>query len=547
MYVAFYDFNHDPFPAESTAPPLYVPPSHSAAVARIMDGIAARQGCMALLGEAGMGKTSLLCARLAETDPQQLKVVYLSQADVPFELLVQCIYEQLGFVAPAASLPEMLTSLQALIREEDEKGRNVVLVIDDAHTMPFETLSNIRLLSDSAAHPEQLLQIVLVAQPHFEQQLHLLALTKAGNPFTTIVSLERLSDAESVEYIQTHLADAQEYTAPVLSKGAVRAIATATQGVPQRLQRACREVLVEGYRSQLRPIPPRVARRVLAGPGGYAPRPGVRRVVVSAASVVLVAAGLIGYGQRRAVVERPTTAQVVEQQATTPGHPSASVLPLPQETSAVVEVVASPQPVQQPVEVAPEPSQTPAASTTSVASMPADSAFSPGERLQEGAVDASASGVQQAASFVRQAFPNGGDFQLKVWAEEQGKRVYRPGERLVVHVAAETAAYLQVDYYQADGQVVHLLPNPLETNRLVPGQTLSLGEPGSSFQFTIMPPFGAEMLMVVASQQPFAPSGETPNIESAAAYIPRLRQNLQAIRSHGKVAVAHLDLLTQKP
>jgi hypothetical protein len=38
----------------------------------------------------------------------------------------------------------------------------------------------------------------------------------------------------------------------------------------------------------------------------------------------------------------------------------------------------------------------------------------------------------------------------------------------------------------------------------------------------------------------------TPNIEPADAYMPRLQQRLHAVRADGKVAVAYLDLLTQK-
>lgn len=588
MYLAFYDLNHDPFPSDSAAPPLYVPPGHFAAVARIMDAIAERRGFMALLGEASMGKTWLLCAHLAEADPQQLTVIYLPQADVSFETLVKRIYDEFGFVPPLPSLPEMIDHLHALVIEEHKKGRNIALVIDNAHTMPLETLGDLCLLSNIPEYPEKLLQIVLVAQPHMEQQFHFLDLVKGGNPFTTVAHLERFSHEESVDYIRTHLADAQEYTTPIVSKGAIRAIAASAQGVPQRLRRVGREVLVEGYRSQARPVPPRVARRVTTAYAGRSSRP--RRLLMSAASVLLVAAGLVAYGQRGAVRDTSSQARDVASHVATAGSPLEPAPGLQQDTAAPVVPVVTQEPIeltsdeirdvaprvataerplesvpglqqdtaapvdpvviQEPVEVASEPLRTAEAAGT-----PFDAAVFP-QGLQPpapvvtrglpGTADARASAVQQAASFVRRTFPNGGDFRLNVWTEKGGSAVYSAGERLIVHVVAESTAYLQVDYYQADGEVVHLLPNPLDTNRVVAGHTFSLGQPESSFQFSISPPFGAEMLVVIASQRPFTPERGAPNVEPADEYMPRLQQNLHAARSRGKVAVAHLDLLTQK-
>ena len=505
MYLAFYDFNHDPFSSKSTAPPLYVPPGHTAVVTRLMDAITERRGFMALLGEAGMGKTSLIRAHLAETDSQQLKVIYLPQADVSFETLVRRIYDQFGFVAPLGDLPEMIAHLHALFIEEHKKGRNIALVIDDAHTMPLETLRDVCLLSNIVEYPEKLLQIVLVAQPHIEQLFHFLDLIKGGNPFTTTAHLQRLSYEESVCYIQTHLINAQERTAPVMSHGAIRAIATSAQGVPQRLRSLCRDVLVAGYRSQVCPVSPRVARRVLAIRAGRFPRPRMRRVLMSAASVLLVVAGLVWYGQRSAVFDVSPETRAVAQHAATGGSSIEPAPLLPQETAAPADPVV----IQEPVEVASAPLRPAEASDTPLASVAVEPVSVPPQSLQPApsmatrglpdAVDDRASAVQEAASFLHRSFPNGGDFRLNVWTERGGSTVYSAGERLVVHVVAESTAYLQVDYYQADGQVVHLLPNPLDTNLVVAGQTFSLGQPESSFQFNITPPFGAEMLMVIAS------------------------------------------------
>jgi hypothetical protein len=119
------------------------------------------------------------------------------------------------------------------------------------------------------------------------------------------------------------------------------------------------------------------------------------------------------------------------------------------------------------------------------------------------------------------------------------------GEQLLVRITAETDAYLQVDYYQADGQVVHLLPNPLDSNQVHAGHAFILGKPESSFQLTISPPFGVEMLMVLASQRPFNLQRDVSSTEPAPVYLARLAKNLEHYRAHEKVAVATTRIYTQ--
>jgi hypothetical protein len=103
-----------------------------------------------------------------------------------------------------------------------------------------------------------------------------------------------------------------------------------------------------------------------------------------------------------------------------------------------------------------------------------------------------------------------------------------------------------VDYFQADGQVVHLLPHPLVSNRVQAGQTYILGKADTLFQFSISPPFGEEMLTVIASQEPLAMRTSAVHVELASLYIDRLANQLRTYQAQGKTAVATLRIRTQK-
>lgn len=152
--------------------------------------------------------------------------------------------------------------------------------------------------------------------------------------------------------------------------------------------------------------------------------------------------------------------------------------------------------------------------------------------------------IQKVVALMKQFFSGEGDFQLRAWPDKGVEATYREGEMLQVHVLAETNVYLQVDYYQADGTVVHLLPNPKDSNFLEGGKPLIIGAPGSGYIFPVSPPFGQELLTVIASQTPLGEIAQQ-MIEPADAYVEHLAAMLQEHKAKGKVAGAHFILLTK--
>lgn len=129
-----------------------------------------------------------------------------------------------------------------------------------------------------------------------------------------------------------------------------------------------------------------------------------------------------------------------------------------------------------------------------------------------------------------------------------GDSGFTAGQDLVLDLRApDMSAHLQVDYFTVDGGVVHLLPNPLEpVARLEAGATRRLGERSGRTRFwTIGPPFGHELIVVVASGAPLFPVPR-PEAEPAAAYLPELKRALTGPGTEGGLAAA-LFIATRAP
>ena len=121
------------------------------------------------------------------------------------------------------------------------------------------------------------------------------------------------------------------------------------------------------------------------------------------------------------------------------------------------------------------------------------------------------------------------------------------GERITVQLQqADYDGYLYVDYYTVEGQVAHLYPNAMEpaSGRVLrAGERFSVGE--SARTWSIGPPFGQELITVIASPTPLF-EGERPEIEmDARPYLTLLRSRLEASQGNPKLAAHYLIMQTE--
>ena len=125
--------------------------------------------------------------------------------------------------------------------------------------------------------------------------------------------------------------------------------------------------------------------------------------------------------------------------------------------------------------------------------------------------------------------------------------VFVEGEPLVLNVSAPLyRSYLYVDYHFHDGYVVHLLPDQRSGPvRLDAGEWLAMGEAG---ELVVSPPFGQEMIAVIASPVPFFADIREGH-ESDGDYLAALNQRLKAdsTGTEGRPVTADFLFITTKP
>ena len=98
---------------------------------------------------------------------------------------------------------------------------------------------------------------------------------------------------------------------------------------------------------------------------------------------------------------------------------------------------------------------------------------------------------------------NQNDVKLRIWTAKKDNMYYRSGEHIIIYLIADRDAYLKLDYFQADGNVVHLIPNLFEEkHEIKAGQIYVVGGNKSKLKLVVENPYGEERIQAMVSASP---------------------------------------------
>jgi general secretion pathway protein A len=301
MYLDFYRLKQAPFHITPDPHFLFLSPSHKAALGAMIYGIDARQGFVAITGEVGLGKTTLVRAYLERVDTRQLRTICIFNANIAFPELLQMIAQEFGLTCPADDPFSLVNQLHKVLINEHQQGRNVALLIDEAQNMPIETLENLRMLSNLETATQKLLQIVLIGQPELDHKLNRHELRQLKQRIVIHETLAPLTEEQSWAYVYHRLERARLSDEPIFTKQALKMLIKAAKGTPRVLNTLCSNALITGFGYQQKPVTDKVAREVIVDFQGQGQVLSYRRRLVYVAVAILLA-GLFWFSPYRELV-----------------------------------------------------------------------------------------------------------------------------------------------------------------------------------------------------------------------------------------------------
>jgi general secretion pathway protein A len=246
MYNQFYGFREPPFNITPDPRFLFFSDRHREAFNHILFGIRERKGFVQITGEVGAGKTTLCRAVLEELGPNFVTALILNPCLDTTELL-RTVLTEFGLEPGRADRVECLERLNRFLLEQLEKGRDVVLLIDEAQDLSPELLEQVRLLSNLETDQRKLLQIVLLGQPELREKLDDRSLRQLRQRITVRYHLTPLDRGEAERYIQHRLQVAGGNGRPAFTSWAIRSIQRYSGGIPRLINAVCDKALLAGF------------------------------------------------------------------------------------------------------------------------------------------------------------------------------------------------------------------------------------------------------------------------------------------------------------
>lgn len=299
------------------------------------------EGIVKVTGEVGSGKT-MLCRMLLERLPADVESLYLANPSLSRHEILGAIADELGIPADGKTTHSMIRTLQDALVERYAAGKRVVILIDEAHAMPAESLEEIRLLSNLESKATKLLQIALFAQPELDDRLAANDMRQLRERITQHFNLAPLKVAEVGGYVEFRLR-AAGYRGPTpFTARAIDLIAKISEGLSRRINILADKALLAAYSGgghQVDVAEVRIAAqdarfaplRKDAG-GGLAPA-----LKIAAALLMTLAVAALAY----TLWPKPPAGSP----AAAPGEPAAVAAPVVAPTAPPPAAKASPRPV----------------------------------------------------------------------------------------------------------------------------------------------------------------------------------------------------------
>jgi type II secretory pathway predicted ATPase ExeA len=247
MYLEHFGLTEPPFRITPHTDFFFSGGNRGATLDALIYAITHDQGIVKISGEVGSGKT-MLCRVLMERLPESVTFIYLANPSLSREDILYAIADELHLDVPEnARAAIVLKALQEHLIRSYSEGRQVVVLVDEAHAMPVETLEEIRLLSNLESNHSKLLQLVLFGQPELNDVLARPDMRQLKERITHNFMLEPLVHADVAQYIEFRMRAAGYKGPSLFSAPAIKLIARVSLGLTRRINILADKALLAAF------------------------------------------------------------------------------------------------------------------------------------------------------------------------------------------------------------------------------------------------------------------------------------------------------------
>jgi len=224
-----------PFSASPDPTCLYVTSAIRQAIFKVGYTIDARQGLVAILGDFGLGKSTLLrylYSKHSAIESNEATFLPTPSFRTSFSMLQRICSD--FEIPPARSEMKQQDALEAFLAQKAEEGKNVVLFIDEAQRLRPDQLELVRTLLNFETNREKLIQIVVAGQLELRKKLMSKKYRALASRVFAPVMMSPLEFDEMVEMLRVRC-NLHQVAWPFNGDEPLQRLYAATKGVPRSI------------------------------------------------------------------------------------------------------------------------------------------------------------------------------------------------------------------------------------------------------------------------------------------------------------------------
>lgn len=199
-----------------------------------LDYIKRQGGIMLLTGDPGVGKTISLRRFANSLNETHFRPVYTPLSTLKGTDILRHINDRLGLARRTLKSTLYAQIQHEIIESKEQKGRTIVLIIDEAHLLQVPTMQELRLLTNFKMDSYDPFILILSGQTDLRRVMEYAVLEAFSQRFGMRYHMPPLSPEETAAFVRHHMTIAAA-SEQIFSDSAMNAIHEYSFGIPRKI------------------------------------------------------------------------------------------------------------------------------------------------------------------------------------------------------------------------------------------------------------------------------------------------------------------------
>jgi general secretion pathway protein A len=246
-YHQYFRLDGPPFQPATPHGAIYYSPTHLEGLTTLEAGLLGDlSGLTLLTGEAGTGKTTLICS-LLQRDYKRVRIAHIDDPKLSFLEMMRIVMTQLNLHSAGSTKLDYLSVLDHLLDLRGKEER-IAIVVDESQVLSDDVLEELRLLSNRGQRNDRCLQLILVGQPELDERLKKPELRQLNQRISTRGVLKPLNNEQAVMYVECSRLSAQGgKSSAIFEPGALTHLLRRGDGIPRKINMLCHSAMLAAF------------------------------------------------------------------------------------------------------------------------------------------------------------------------------------------------------------------------------------------------------------------------------------------------------------